>query len=112
MKDLNKTAKAAANYVNKCLFHRHRGVIDCDDKFVIFGNDGYEDSRCQEQVDLMRQVLAENGLERSEFGVNDGGYSWAFVVFNYEQKPIDIRTLEQQLWECRQQACGLESVSS
>jgi hypothetical protein len=28
----DEAAKAAAEFVGHCLFHRHRGVLDCNDK--------------------------------------------------------------------------------
>lgn len=34
-------AVKAAEFANTFLMHRHRGVINCDSYYVIFGNDGY-----------------------------------------------------------------------
>lgn len=40
---VNEDPKAiiAAEFANEFFMHRHRGVINCDSYFVIFGNDGY-----------------------------------------------------------------------
>ena len=34
-------AAKAAEFFGSCLMHQHRGVWDCGDKIVVFGNDGY-----------------------------------------------------------------------
>jgi Fe-S-cluster containining protein len=37
-------ASVGAEFVGKLLFPVHRGVLDCRDHFVIFGNDGHKDA--------------------------------------------------------------------
>lgn len=109
----NRAAKAAAEFAGECLFHRHRGVLDCGDKVILYGNDGYEkDQRSQEEVELIKRYLADRKLEVSEFSPSDEGFSWAIVVNNYQKKRISINRLERRLWECWQQACGTEAVKA
>jgi hypothetical protein len=50
-------ARAAAEFAGRCQFHRHRGVLDCDDKVVLFGNDGYDfDARIPALDALVRKA--------------------------------------------------------
>ena len=106
----NAAAKAAAEFAGGCLFHRHRGVHDCGDKVVLFGNDGFQtDQRSQEEVELIKRYLRDRKLEVSEFSPCQEGYSWAIVVNNYQRKRININSLERRLGECWQQACGVET---
>ncbi|QDU29460.1 hypothetical protein ETAA8_45700 [Anatilimnocola aggregata] len=109
----NTAAKAAAEFVGECLFHRHRGVLNYGDKVILFGNDGYEkDQRSQEEVELIKRHLADCKLEVSEFGQSTEGFSWAIVVNNYQRKRISTNRLEKRLWECWQQACGIEAMKA
>ena len=108
----NNAAIAAAEHVNQNLTHRHRGVLDCHDKLIVFGNDAYEsDERSQEEVDLMKRELAELGLPVLEFGISQDGHSWAILVEIGEHRSIELTEIEQRLWTCWKQACGIESVA-
>jgi hypothetical protein len=112
MNDKNTAARAAAEFAGHCLCHRHRGVLDCQDRVVVYGVDGYEtDERSREQVDLFRRVLVECGLEESEFSTGFEGSSWAIVVNNFRREEIDTDELNRRLWECWEQACGMESLA-
>jgi hypothetical protein len=109
----NTAAKAAAEFAGECLFHRHRGVLDCGDKVILYGNDGYEkDQRSQEEVELIKRYLEDRKFEVSKVGQSAVGYSWAIVVNNYRRRRISISRLEKRLWECWQQACGIEAVKA
>ncbi len=110
MRDRNELEQhmpqAAAEFVSKCLFHRHRGVLDLDDKVVIFGNDGYaKDERSRREVDLMRRELAKLELTPSGFSVCADGYSWAMIVANYQHLDIDCDQLQNLLSDCWSAAC-------
>jgi hypothetical protein len=105
-------ARAAAEFVGHCLFHRHRGAFDCGDKVVLFGNDGYDvDARSRKEVELVRSGLEAMGVEAAGFGTGfseDGGnWSWAIVVENYGRKPISIRALDALVRKAWHQACVL-----
>ncbi|WP_145085520.1 hypothetical protein [Anatilimnocola aggregata] len=80
---------------------------------ILYGNDGYEkDQRSQEEVELIKRYLADRKLEVSEFGQSTEGFSWAIVVSNRQRNRISTNTLEKRLWECWQQACGIEAVKA
>jgi hypothetical protein len=97
----NSRAKAAAEFVHECLFPAHRAVFDCGDKFIVFGNDGYDlGVPPKREVELVEQYLNTLGFRAAEFAVSSNGYSWAMVVDNYDQRPIDLNTLRTALSEC------------
>ncbi len=120
----NEVAAAAAEYVYQCLFPRHRGVLDCGDKIVVFGNDGYrtedgEASRALHEIELLKQYLKKEGLwdesrpHRSpQFGLSKNGYSWAVVIFNYQRRYIDLKELEDTLMACWDSACKKERLAA
>ncbi len=100
----------AANFVQEFCFHWHRGVFDYGDKYIVFGNDGYagEDGRVREEVEYVRSRLKALDLKESAFGISDeGGYSWALVIDNYQRFDARIE-LEQALMEGWRRACGME----
>src|SRR4051794_28801004 len=80
-------ATVAANFVGTFLMRQHRGVLDCGDALIVFGNDGYRnDRRSQEEVALLRNRLPALDLREAGFGVDDGdGYAWALVLDNYQR---------------------------
>jgi hypothetical protein len=99
-RDRDDRGTVAANFVRDFYMHRHRGVIDCDDKYVVFGNDGYfKDSRSQEQVSYVRERLKALDLREAAFGVDDeDGYSWALVIDNYQRLEV-TEELNEAVWE-------------
>ena len=45
------SAGIAADFASTFLMHRHRGVINCDSYFILFGNDGYAtDQRSRKEL--------------------------------------------------------------
>jgi hypothetical protein len=105
-------AIAAANYGHHLLFPRHRGVLDCGDKFVIFGNDGYDsDARARYEVDIILASLEGLDWKDVRFGkqtpgnVKDGSYSWAIVVYNYERRPVDLERWHDIVCRAWDMAC-------
>lgn len=93
-------ARAAADFFGSCMHHHHRGVFNCGDKIVVFGNDGYRtDSRAQREVELIQDHLKKLNLASGEFATEENGYSWAIVVPNYQRLPVDIEELRQKLFE-------------
>ena len=105
------SAEVAANYAQTFLMRSHRGVYECEDHIIIFGNDAYtNDARSQREVELMQVALPAHGITESEFGVSNDGISWAIVADN--QDGIDLRELEFELWGCWFGACeaGLPKV--
>ena len=108
----NSRAKAAAEFVHECMFPSRRGVLDCWDTFIVFGNDGYDlGGPPKREVDLVVEYLGTLGFEAAEFGVSSGGYSWAVVVDYYYHKPIDLKTLRKILAMCWDKACEEAKVA-
>ena len=83
-----RDANAALEYCNRLLFHRHRGILDLDDKFVIFENGRYDNSAAIGE-EINRQ-LASRGYRFAFASDNEeetGRYGcfWAAVVYNYDR---------------------------
>jgi hypothetical protein len=111
----DEAAKAAADFVGRCLFDQHRGVLDCGDKVVLFGNDAYDsDPRSRKEVELVRSGLEAMGLQAHGFGTGypdeDGNGSWAVVVENYSRQPMNIPALDALVRQAWTKACEMESA--
>lgn len=108
----NAAARAASNYTNVCLFPYHRGVLDGIDMLFAFGNDGFEkDARSQEQVDLLRKELDSLGLSEKAFATSDNGVSWVMVLTaadGVDFDDVDEMEVQQAIWRCWNQACGVD----
>ena len=101
-------AEAAVAYVYQCLFHRHRGLIHCDDKFIVFSNRRPESDRLnRKEIALVRDVLRKDKVPPDGFATN--GNSWAMVILDYE-RIIDLAFVEAKLWECWTQLCEDDDV--
>jgi hypothetical protein len=99
-------AKAAAEFFGSCMMHHHRGVFDCGDKIIVFGNDGCRtDARVQREVEMVRDHLEKLNLPSGEFATEEDGYSWAIVVPNYQGAPVDIDELRKKLGEIWGEVC-------
>lgn len=86
----------AAEFANACLMHKHRGVIDCDTCFVIFGNDGYAvDQRSRKEAAEVWGALKQHDIQ---FGLSSDGNTWAFVVTDHSQSHFDREELEDLVW--------------
>jgi hypothetical protein len=111
----SKEAEVCANFVASCLFHRHRGVLDCDDKVILFGNDGYggKDERAYREVELLKGRLDKTGITDYSFAhsTDEEHYSWAIVVPDYQRR-LDREALQAWVWECWEKVfCGLGIAS-
>ena len=112
--DMNWTEQAAraAEYASDEMFHEHRGAMRWKGAIAIFGNDGYrQDERSRIQVEVLRQLLEECGVEEFGFAVDDRpvvdgqavsersrGYSWAMIVEDAEIV-AGVDDLHQMVWE-------------
>lgn len=97
-------AEVAANYAQTFLMRYHRGVYECEDHIIIFGNDAYaNDARSQREVELMQAALPAYGITQSEFGLSNDGISWAIVARNLWE--ADESDLETELWDCWFRSC-------
>ncbi len=104
-----RIAIVAAEFVGTFLFHRHRGVIDCGDRFIIFGNDGYvNDLRSQREVE---SVLDKLSADSPIFGIDLEGCSWAIVVTDYSRSKFDEEDLDGMVWDAWMLACD-EAMAS
>jgi hypothetical protein len=98
-----RIAIVAAEFVGAFLFHRHRGVIDCNDRFIIFGNDGYtNDPRSQREAEIVLHRLPE---DNPVLGIDVEGCSWAIVVTDYSRTKFDEEDLDRMVWDAWMQAC-------
>jgi hypothetical protein len=107
--DDERLAIVAAEFVGAFLFHRHRGVIDCGDRLIIFGNDGYEnDTRSQREVEIVLDSMSEDD---PILGIDAEGCSWAIVFTDYSRKKFDEEELNRMVWDAWMLACdeALES---
>ena len=64
---------------------------------VVFGHDGYDrDRRAKDEVAMVREYLALEGIPVLGFGVDSHtGYSWAMLV-----KTGDVGMLNKLVWAC------------
>ena len=95
-----------AAYYNEFRHTEHRGVEDFGYRCVVFGNDGFSDPRAQEEVRLVREVVAGMGLDEEAFGTDPSGYSWAMVVRGRRQNASAI-ALHDALEEAAVKAFGM-----
>ena len=93
-----RDADSAAAFFGNCMNHVHRGLFDCGDKIVFYGNDGYANGASVE-VDFLKAKLLTLGISNAVVGLASGGYSWALIVYNYQRVPYHLATLEQMLWD-------------
>lgn len=95
--------KVAAAFVGTFLMHRHRGVIDCDDRMIVYGNDGYQhDKRSQREVQIVMEHLSE---DKPLLGVDEEGCSWAVVVTDYTRSKFDEEEMNELVWNAWMIAC-------
>jgi hypothetical protein len=101
--DNQRQANIAAEFAGSFLMHRHRGVIDCGDQFVIYGNDGYSiDARSRREAELVVEELADGN---PVLGISDEGYTWAVVVTDYQRPTFDPERLNKMVWNAWMLAC-------
>jgi hypothetical protein len=92
---MTEMAQAAAVFANECLHHVHKGVIDCEDKIIVFFNGKWPDL-----PERVRQFLREAGIEGTiEISQDSSGSNSALVATNYGRHPIDLDRLNALLWE-------------
>lgn len=103
---MNQTdyGKALAKHVNETIFDSHRGAFIRRDELVVYGNDGYEADelgRAKREVETILAWAKEVGLNVTDFGTDEDGYSWA-IVFRGAQ-PDELAglavTAEDVLWD-------------
>ena len=101
-RELTPAATAAAEFFCQCLCHRHRGVVNCDDKVLIYGNDCYaDDPRSRREVELLIQRLKQLEIFKHEFGLSSDGNTWALLIRNYRGDDIpmdDLVTMVTDAW--------------
>lgn len=99
----SRMATTAAEFAGQFLMPQHRGVIDCDDRFVLFGNDGYEcDTRSQREVEI---VLDQLSAHEPVLGINEDGVTWAVVLTDFTRTKFDEEELRQMVWDAWMVAC-------
>ncbi len=100
MNMMNRT-QAAANYVRALFEQSDRGVYECGNHIIIYGNDGYAKNRqTQKYVERMRSILNYYQLNDCEFGLSDDGHAWVLLVTPEENHIVDPEDLNSDLWKC------------
>lgn len=78
-------------------------VIDCDDRLIVYGNDGYEhDARSRRECEIVLESLS---MHKPVMGVDDEGCSWAVVVTDYSRSKFDEDELNELVWNAWMIAC-------
>ena len=93
-------AVAAAIFASKCHHHRHRGVINCGDKVVIYGT--RTEAELLPLLDRIKALEYKTSSARLD-------HSWAIVVYCYEFQPVPpdlIEDFEAMLWEVWTEVSG------
>lgn len=96
-------AEIAAEFASRFLMHRHRGVINCDSYYVIFGNDGFsEDHRSRkESHDLMRRFRGHD----LKFGLSGDRHTWAIVLTDHTKTLYQEEELDHIVWDVWMEVC-------
>jgi hypothetical protein len=97
-------ADIAADFANQFLMHRHRGVINCDSYYVIFGNDGYAtDQRSRKEcADVWRRLRQHHDTET---GFSSDRMTWAIVLTDHSQSLFDEVELDHLVWDTWMSVC-------
>lgn len=93
----------AADFANQFLMHRHRGVINCDSYYVIFGNDGWEtDQRSRKEMSDVWGKLREY---EPESGFSGDKTTWAMVLTDHSRSLFDEEELNQLVRDTWMEVC-------
>ena len=92
-----------ADFAFHGMIQAHRGAFTLQGMTLIFGNDGYEGDEgelcSQREVELFREVLAEEKIKEIAFATSGGGYTWAMVLEGEHDWVYDV------IASCWLQAC-------
>jgi len=96
-------AEVAADFANQFLMHRHRGVINCDSYFVIFGNDGWEtDQRSRKEL---ADDCGKLRHHEPDTGLSGDKMTWAVVLTDHSRSLFDEEELEHLVWDTWMEVC-------
>lgn len=103
-------ADIAAEFANTFLMHRHRGVINCDSYYVLFGNDGYAtDQRSRKECADVWGKLREF---EPQSGRSSDGVTWSLVLTDHSRNLFDEEDLNQLVWDTWMEVCDELSAES
>lgn len=90
-------ADIAAEFANNFLMHRHRGVIDCDSYFVIYGNDGWviNEATRKEMADVSEKLREH----QPQVGFSGDKMTWALVLTDHSRSLFSQQRLTRLLWD-------------
>jgi hypothetical protein len=83
----DQAAQAAVEFVRRCWTHRHGGVLDCEDKFLVWNNRAGQGPAAEEKALAVGTGLEDMGWNDLALGMS--GTSWRWLVFNYQRRPVD-----------------------
>lgn len=102
-KEERPVADLAADFAEAFLMHKHRGVINCDDYYILFGNDGYaSDSRSRREAEIVQEDLAGH---KPQLGQSFNGSTWAIVLSDYSRTEYEEEELNRLVWDAWMEAC-------
>ena len=96
-------SQLAADFACELHFHWHRGVINCGNRYVLFGNDGFKsDARSRNEAEILMQRLA---VHKPTLGQSKDGYTWAIVLTDHSRQVFDEHELHEMVWEAWAEVC-------
>jgi hypothetical protein len=73
-----------ADFAFHGMFPFNRGAFTFNGMTLVFGNDGYDDNdedlRSRREVELFREILAEQNIKEIAFATSGDGCTWAMVL--------------------------------
>jgi hypothetical protein len=91
-----RKGRALAAHLHNTMPQARCGAFVRGEELVIFGNDGYEKGtkdRARREVEAVVAWAREMGLEVTDFGTSEGGYSWALVCLGLAHTPDQLAGL-------------------
>jgi hypothetical protein len=96
-------ADLAAEFANRFLMHRHRGVINCDSYFILFGNDGYStDQRSRKECSEVWNRFRDH---EAQVGLSSDGCTWSVVLTDHSRTRFNEVELDRFIWDTWMGVC-------
>lgn len=96
-------ADIAAEFANVLLMHRHRGVINCDSYYILFGNDGYStDQRSRKECSEVWNRFRDH---EAQVGLSSDGCTWSVVLTDHSRSRFNEMELNRFVWDTWMEVC-------